>query len=134
MRTSTNSDQHGDTETNPIQQRAFPVASWSKLIALCNGESLTREKIHTRILTFLGVRAAEFLFSGKEKGLTMDPSGGLEESIHFGRQMIRRHGCDSSIRRIGLTLAGVLRTFWHPRRLQERQLPGLRRILARLGK
>jgi ATP-dependent metalloprotease FtsH len=57
-------------------------------------ESLTREEILARIRTCLGGRAAEFLYYGKEKGLTTGASGDLEHATHLARQMICRYGMD----------------------------------------
>jgi ATP-dependent metalloprotease FtsH len=57
-------------------------------------ESLTREELLARIRTCFGGRAAEFIYYGKEQGLTTGASGDLEHATQIARQMICRYGMD----------------------------------------
>lgn len=57
-------------------------------------ESLTKEELLARIRTCLGGRAAEFIYYGKEMGLTTGASGDLEHATQIARQMICRYGMD----------------------------------------
>lgn len=57
-------------------------------------ESQTKEELLARIRTCLGGRAAEFLYYGKERGLTTGASGDLEHATQIARQMICRYGMD----------------------------------------
>jgi ATP-dependent metalloprotease FtsH len=57
-------------------------------------ESQTREELLARIRTCLGGRAAEFIYYGKEMGLTTGASGDLEHATQIARHMICRYGMD----------------------------------------
>jgi ATP-dependent metalloprotease FtsH len=57
-------------------------------------ESQTKEELLARIRTCLGGRAAEFIYYGKEMGLTTGASGDLEHATQIAGQMICRYGMD----------------------------------------
>jgi ATP-dependent metalloprotease FtsH len=57
-------------------------------------ESLTKAELLARIRTCLGGRAAEFIYYGREDGLTTGASGDLQHATQIARQMICRYGMD----------------------------------------
>jgi ATP-dependent metalloprotease FtsH len=57
-------------------------------------ESQTKDELLARIRTCLGGRAAEFIYYGRERGLTTGASGDLEHATQIARQMICRYGMD----------------------------------------